>query len=153
MGGQLPSTGAGKPTFLVAARQDPGTLDHPGTPLQRLQIIKGWITENGQHRERVINVAGDAYSEATVDIRSCETRGEGFAQLCTVLTDEDFKPGEQAYYYSRVVENPSCRWSTFQCNALPEAERPASCSDPDVPKTIQERAWTSPIWYTSPATK
>jgi hypothetical protein len=50
-------------------------------------------------------------------------------------------------YYARVVENPSCRWHVWECSALPEAERPAGCADPEVPRTIQERAWTSPIWY------
>jgi hypothetical protein len=156
MGGQLPAAGAGKPTFLVAARQDPGTMDHPGTPLQRLQIIKGWITENGRHREQVIDVAGDAYSEASVDIRSCKTRGEGFAQLCTVWTDEDFKPGEQAYYYSRVVENPTCRWSQRICNARGVdcgrsqtiTEGLEGCCAAEHRPVIQERAWSSPIWYT-----
>ena len=56
------------------------------------------------------------------------------------------EPGRAAVYYARIVENPSCRWSTRRCLALPEAERPDGCSDPGIPKTIQERAWTSPIW-------
>jgi len=52
-----------------------------------------------------------------------------------------------AVYYARVIENPSCRWSTWHCLDIPEAERPDGCSDPRVPKTIQERAYTSPIWF------
>jgi hypothetical protein len=155
MGGQLLAGKGGKPTFLVAASQDAGTADQSGTPLQRLQIIKGWITANGQHLEKVIDVAGDAFNGATVDTRTCKTRGSGFAELCTVWTDENFKPGEQAYYYSRVVENPSCRWSQHICNA-----RGVDCSNPqtigeglegccaaDHQAVIQERAWSSPIWY------
>ena len=64
-----------------------------------------------------------------------------------VWEDPKFDPDTPAVYYSRVVENPSCRWSTYDCNSLPASERPASCDDPLLPKTIQERAWTSPIWY------
>ncbi len=156
MGGQLPASGAGKPTFLIAASQDSGTLDNPGTPLQRLQIIKGWITEDGRHREQVIDVAGDAYSKASVDTRTCKTRGDGFAQLCTVWTDENFKPTEQAYYYSRVVENPTCRWSQRICNTRGvDCDRPQTiteglegCCAAEHRPVIQERAWSSPIWYT-----
>jgi len=156
MGGQLAAAGDGKPTFLVAASQDPGTLDKPGTPLQRLQVIKGWITGNGQHREEVIDVAGDADNGASVDLRSCETRGSGFAQLCAVWTDENFKPEQQAYYYSRVVENPTCRWSQRICNArgvncsVPQTigEGLEGCCAPEHRPVVQERAWSSPIWYT-----
>ncbi|MEZ4376415.1 MAG: DUF3604 domain-containing protein, partial [Polyangiaceae bacterium] len=53
----------------------------------------------------------------------------------------------RAYYYVRALENPTCRWSWRQCLSLPEAERPEACSDPSVAKQIQERAWSSPIWY------
>ena len=156
MGGELPSGTVGKPTFLVAASQDPGTADQPGTPLQRLQIIKGWITAGGQRREKVIDVAGDAYNGASVDTRSCATRGTGFADLCTVWTDENFKPGEQAYYYSRVVENPTCRWSQRICNARGVdcsigqtiGEGLEGCCAAEHQPVIQERAWSSPIWYT-----
>ena len=61
--------------------------------------------------------------------------------------DDAFDPAHGAVYYARVVENPTCRYSTYECNALPAERRPPSCGDPAVPKTIQERAWTSPIWY------
>jgi hypothetical protein len=68
-----------------------------------------------------------------------------------VWRDPEFDPARAAVYYARVLENPSCRWHAYQCNALPEQGRPPGCSDPEVPWTIQERAWTSPIWYTPPA--
>ncbi len=143
------------PNFIVFARQDAGTIDFPGTALQRIQIVKGWIDEAGEHRERVIDVAGDANNGASVDTRSCETQGAGFANLCTVWTDTEFNPKEQAYYYSRVVENPSCRWSQRICNAhAVDCSNPSTigeglegcCSDQHRP-VIQERAWSSPIWY------
>ncbi len=143
------------PTFLVFARQEAGTRGFPGTALQRIQIIKGWIDESGERRERVVDVAGDAGNGASVDIKSCETRGSGFANLCALWTDEQFKPDEQAYYYSRVIENPSCRWSQRICIA-----NAVDCSNPDTigeglegccaadhRPAIQERAWSSPIWY------
>ena len=66
-------------------------------------------------------------------------------ELCDFEKIRDM-PGT-AVYYARVLENPSCRWTTWQCLALSEAERPPACSDPRVPRVIQERAWTSPIWY------
>jgi hypothetical protein len=64
-----------------------------------------------------------------------------------VWSDPEFRPEQHAFYYARAVENPTCRWNAFQCNALPATERPPSCADPEIPKTVQERAWTSPIWY------
>jgi hypothetical protein len=79
----------------------------------------------------------------------------GFTSLCTTWTNEDFKRKQPAFYYARVVENPTCRWQTFQCNDAGVAcSDPASiragfeaCCDEDLPKTLQECAWTSPIWY------
>ncbi|MGH7292709.1 MAG: DUF3604 domain-containing protein, partial [Myxococcota bacterium] len=68
--------------------------------------------------------------------------------LCAVWADPDFDAGQHALYYVRVLENPSCRWSTYTCNALAPVDRPPSCADPNVPRTVQERAWTSPIWFT-----
>jgi Protein of unknown function (DUF3604) len=137
-----PDAGA-RPRFAVAAVRDP-----EGNLLQRLQIIKGWIDVEGKAHIEVIDVAGDANNNASVDLKSGETSGHGYNSLCTVYVDEKFKPEESAYYYLRVVENPSLRWSWAQCIALEEAERPAECVN-DAPKTIQERAWSSPIWYKS----
>jgi len=148
MGGVLPlrPSRAATPTFVIAAQGDPGTAERPGSPLQRLQVIKVWI-ENGESHQQVFDVAGDPNNGATVDVQTCVPSGLGATSLCTVWTDPDFKPHQQAAYYGRVLENPSCRWSTIACNRLAPAERPATCDDPQYPKTVQERAWTSPIWY------
>ena len=155
MGSVLPPrAAAGAPRLAVWALRDPGDRGAPSAPLQRIQIIKGWVDSEGIGRERVHEVAGDPANEADVDLDTCTPRGAGFGQLCTVWTDPDFDPDAPAYYYARVVENPSCRWNQWACNAggadcasgrVPEGLE--SCCDPQVPRTIQERAWTSPIWY------
>ena len=155
MGSDLPPASAQAPKFVVFANRDAGVEGFPGSALQRIQIIKGWVDQAGDHHERVVDVAGDANNGASVDIHSCETRGSGFASLCTVWTDDTFNAQEQAYYYSRVVENPSCRWSQRICNA-----HAVDCGNPDSigeglegccaqehRPVIQERAWSSPIWY------
>jgi hypothetical protein len=156
MGGVLPPPPpATAPTFLVSALKDAGTVARPGTPLQRIQIVKGW-REGGQSHVQVYDVAGDPNDGATVDDTTCETSGPGFDSLCGLWTDPDFDPAEHAYYYARVVENPTCRWSAWECNALGvDCSDPgsvpaeyANCCSPDFPRTIQERAWTSPIYYT-----
>jgi hypothetical protein len=151
MGSDLPAerSGGAPPVFIAYALMDPGTSDRPGTPLQRMQLVKGWINSAGKSQEKVFELAGDVNHGASVDLRTCETKGEGFNSLCTVWTDPEFDSTSRAFYYLRVVENPTCRWSTYQCNAL-DQPRPAACDDPNVPRTIQERAWTSPIWYTPP---
>ncbi len=153
MGGDLPAppaVGAAAPRFIVSALQDPGG---EATPLQRIQIVKGWV-ENGAAKEAVIDVAGGP-NDASVDPASCERSGAGAAQLCTVWSDPSFDVAAPAYYYARVLENPTCRWSQHFCvaakvdcakpDAVPEALAP--CCDPQAPRTIQERAWSSPIWY------
>ncbi|MEM7409421.1 MAG: DUF3604 domain-containing protein [Myxococcota bacterium] len=180
MGGNLPAAPeTGAPRFLVSALKDPGVASHPGTDLQRIQIIKGWVDAEGQPRERVIDVAGSADNGAGVDA-SCRPTGLGHASLCSVWEDPDFDPAHPAVYYARVLENPTCRWSTLQCQAAgvnPFAEDCAeqaaaataavqraggrgdvygSCcldpaEEPFYSPVIQERAWTSPIWTTPPA--
>ena len=152
MGGDLPSApdGAAAPKFVVAALRDSGTS---GLPLQRVQIIKGWV-EDGEHREQIYEVAGGD-NGASVDLATCQPQGTGAASLCSVWSDPDFDAKASAVYYARVIENPSCRWSQYTCNAAK-----VDCSDPgSVPDglaaccseshkgSIQERAWTSPIWY------
>jgi len=149
MGGELsrPPAGAEAPVFAVSALRDPGTSNFPGGLLQRIQIVKGWADDEGRFHQAVYDVAGSADNGASVDPATCEPRGPGHDSLCAVWGDPDFDPNRHAVYYARVVENPSCRWNAWQCLELPEAERPSSCSDPAIPQRIQERAWTSPIWY------
>ena len=147
MGGLLPERAGDAPVFVLQARQDPGTVQDPGTPLQSAQIVKLWLDGAGQSHERVFQVAGDPASGAAVDPATCLTSGPGAERLCAVWRDPAFDPAQGAVYYARVVENPSCRWSTWECNALSAATRPAVCDDPALRQVIQERAWTSPIWY------
>jgi hypothetical protein len=117
--------------------------------------VKLWVGPDGTAQERVLDVAGDAKSGAFVDPRSCEPHGPGADQLCAVWRDPDFDPARPALYYARVLENPTCRWSTRACHAAgidcdeASSVRPgfAACCDPSIPKSIQERAWSSPIWY------
>ena len=155
MGGDLPPAPADAkgPRFAVWALQDAGTPASPGTPLQRIQIVKGWV-EDGDVREQVIDVAGGP-NEASVDLATCEPQGEGHRELCTVWTDPDFDATAPAFYYARVLENPTCRWSQHVCNeAGVDCSEPGSvppglvaCCSEEHAATIQERAWTSPIWY------
>jgi hypothetical protein len=152
MGGDLPPRpqGSTAPRFALLAMRE-ADLDHrAGTPLQRMQIIKGWLNQDGEPIHKIFEVAGDPNNGANVDLDTCETVGGGFDTLCTVWIDPEFNPDQRAFYYARVVENPTCRWSTYDCIRPPLEERPDSCSDPDIDKVIQERAWTSPIWYRPP---
>jgi hypothetical protein len=151
MGAVLPERppGAGGPVFVVAAERDPSA---GAAELQHVQIIKGWIGTDGTERhEQIYEVAGDPNNGAGVDETTCERTGTGSDSLCAVFTDPDFDPARPAFYYMRVVENPSCRWSHRQCLSLPVANRPAACTDPDQPRIIQEMAWTSPIWFAPPS--
>ncbi|MCP4815668.1 MAG: DUF3604 domain-containing protein, partial [Planctomycetaceae bacterium] len=100
MGSDLPAGDGVAPSFLISASQDSGTADSPGMPLQRIQVIKGWLDEQGQSREKVIDVAGNPNNGASVDTRSCETSGDGYANLCTVWTDSEFDPTQKAFYYT-----------------------------------------------------
>jgi hypothetical protein len=156
MGGDLAPRpdGAAAPRFVVTAQRDPGSEGRPGTPLQRIQIVKGWVADGVSH-ERVYEVAGDPRSGAAVDLATCTPTGAGFDALCAVWADPDFEPGQRAFWYARVLENPSCRWSAHVCVAhdvdcarpedVPRGLEP--CCAPGHAWTIQERAWTSPIWW------
>ena len=148
MGGDL-TPGEGTPQFAIWAQADAN-----GAPLQRLQVIKGWIDSSGETHEEVIDVAcagGVAVDPETnrcpdngaaVDISDCSISADtGDAQLRTVWTDPEFDAGERAFYYARVLENPTCRWSTW--DAVRAGTEPRS----DLPTTLQERAWSSPIQY------
>ena len=156
MGGDLTAApkGAKAPHFVVSALQDPGTPSAPGTPLQRVQVIKGWV-EDGKAQEKVYDVAGGD-NGASVDTKTCERSGAGSGSLCAVWQDPEFDAGQGAFYYAWVLENPTCRWSQQIC-----VDSGVSCDDPStitaglegccspahIP-VVQERAWTSPIWYT-----
>ena len=157
MGGNLNSASRlnnEAPVFIISAQADAGTPEYPGNPLQRIQLIKGWY-ENGKLKEKVVTVAGGD-NNATVDINTCQTSGKGHKQLCSVWRDTEFDGANPAFYYTRVLENPSCRWSQMICaksgvqcddpNSIPE-ELLACCSEEHKP-IIQERAWSSPIWFT-----
>ncbi len=146
MGGELPA-GEHAPLFIGWA-----VADANGTPLQRLQLIKGWI-ENGEHRERLYDIAcadggvvdPDTHrcpdNGAQVDLADCSTTpGVGASELKTAWRDPDYRAGQAAFYYLRALENPTCRWSTW------DAIRAGVEPRPDLPATIQERAWSSPIW-------
>jgi hypothetical protein len=150
MGSTLEAEGDRQPTFLTWAVADPNTAQ-----LQRIQIIKGWL-ENGEHQEQVYDVAcSDGLSVdpethrcpdngAKVNLEDCSrTAKVGAGELKTLWQDPNFTPGQEAFYYVRVLENPVCRWSTW--DALRAGETPR----PDLPATIQERAWSSPIWYSA----
>lgn len=143
MGGDLSvrPDGAGSPGFLITAERDPASA-----PLQRLQIIKGWISEEGEARYKVHDVAGEPDNGASVNLITGKPVGTGYDRLCAVFVDPEFDPDQPAYYYGRVVENPTARWSFAQCISQPEEERLPGCEN-NAPKVIQEMAWTSPIWY------
>ena len=154
MGQDLPAkpSGAKAPTFAVWALKDPdsGNLD-------RVQVIKGWY-QNGYPQEKIYNVAWSDGRKLdpqtgklppvgnTVNIKQASyTNTIGDTQLSATWTDPDFDPSHHAVYYVRVLEIPTPRWSTYDAKALgmdpPEGVEPA----------IQERAWSSPIWYTPEA--
>jgi hypothetical protein len=150
MGGDLERAPRGKsPTFLVAALKDP-----VGANLDRIQVVKGWVTEDGETHEKVHDVvwSGDRRPGAdgklppvgdTVDVRNATyTNSIGATELITVWKDPEFDPALRAFYYARVLEIPTPRWTAYDAKYfgidLPK----------DVPMTTQERAYTSPIWYT-----
>jgi hypothetical protein len=151
MGGELPPAprAGASPVFAVSALRDPGTAAHPGGLLQRVQIVKVWLGEGDVFHQAVYDVAGDPRNGAGVDADTCQPRGPGAESLCAVWRDPEFDPGRPAVYYARVLENPSCRETAWLC-AKSAAQQPAWCGDADLPRTIQERAWTSPIWYEPP---
>ena len=118
-----------KPTFFVEAQQDKRRL-------QKIQIIKGWLAEDKLH-EQVI----DLYDSTT-----------GQPNVC--IRWEDPNPSQHAFYYARVLEEPSLRWTAYRCQQAnidctsKVSKQDSVCCDPKIPKWIQERAWSSPIWTT-----
>ncbi len=175
MGGEMSADGE-SPGFLVSVMKDPGSPGNPGNHLQRIQIIKGWVDSQGQTHEQIFDVAGNPDNGASVNPETCEPVGPGYDQLCTVWRDPVFDSSQDAFYYVRALENPSCRWSTLQCKAVGVDPFSPSCADqaaaltehyqdergaigdvwgkcciderdePFYSPLIQERAWTSPIW-------
>ena len=150
MGGDLMKAPAGKvPTFLVAALKDP-----IGGNLDRIQIVKGWVDASGARKEKVYDVvwAGDRKPGAdgklppvgsTVDVANATwTNTIGAPELITVWKDPDFDPKLRAFYYARVIEIPTPRWTAY------DAKRFGVKMPKEVPMITQERAYTSPIWYT-----
>jgi hypothetical protein len=152
MGGDLRAAPAGKaPTFLVGALKDPysGNLD-------RIQIVKGWLDSKGKTHEKVYDVVwSDANKRQpgpdgklkpvgnTVDVANATwTNTIGDPELITVWTDPDFDSKQKAFYYARVIEIPTPRWTAY------DAKRFNVKMDPKIPMVTQERAYTSPIWYT-----
>ena len=152
MGGDLHKAPQGKsPTFLVAALRDP-----IGANLDRIQIIKGWLGKDGKTNEKVYDVVwGDADKRQpgadgklptvgnTVDVANALwTNTIGDPELITVWQDPDFDPTLNAFYYARVIEIPTPRWTAY------DAKRFGVKMSDDIPMITTERAYTSPIWYT-----
>ena len=150
MGADLLNNDDQIPEFIVWALRDMNSA-----PLQRIQIIKGWIDMNsGRPKEKVYDVACSDGLEpdpitnrcpdngARVNINDCSiTSNVGSSELKTVWKDPEFKVDDKAFYYVRVLENPTCRWSTW--DAIKSGFKPRE----GLHETIQERAWSSPIWY------
>ncbi len=150
MGGDLSNAPKGKaPTFLVAALKDP-----IGANLDRYQIVKGWMDVKGELHEKVYDVvwSGDRKPGKdgklppvgnTVDVKEATwTNTIGATELIKVWKDPDFAPEQKAFYYGRVIEIPTPRWTAY------DAKYFGLQLPPEVPMTTQERAYTSPIWYT-----
>ncbi|WP_298534879.1 DUF3604 domain-containing protein [uncultured Algibacter sp.] len=149
MGGDLkPNSGNNSPQFMIWALKGPNSGN-----LDRIQVIKGWVDTKGNNYDKIYNVAWSGEREIdangklpavgnTVNIPDASyTNTIGSTKLKTVWTDPDFDPDVSAFYYLRVLEIPTPRWSTYDAKAL-GIEPPK-----DFPATIQERAWSSPIWY------
>lgn len=147
MGGDL-NRGASAPSFFVWAQQDPY-----GAPLDRAQIVKVWL-DKGEPQERIYDMicadgrvpsAGTHKCDATkarVNLENCDySQDLGAAELKALWQDPDFVSDQKAVYYVRILENPTCRWSTW------DAIKAGVPPNPSMPSVIQERAWSSPIWY------
>ena len=150
MGSNLPRTpGSHAPAFLISALKDP-----LGANLDRVQVVKGWRTSTGELKESVYDVAwsGDRRIRdnklidevgSTVNLETATyTNTIGSVQLSTVWEDTEFNPDEQAFYYMRVLQIPTPRWSSYDIVRYQLSEFTA-----ELPRETQERAYTSPIWY------
>jgi hypothetical protein len=150
MGGDLKPCAAGSaPSFLVAAMKDPD-----GANLDRVQVVKGWVDASGKTQEKIFDVkwAGDRKPGAngklppignTVDVKTATYKNDiGAAELVARWVDPGFDPKQRAVYYVRVLEIPTPRWTAYDQVRFKET------MDPKVPQVHQERAFSSPIWYT-----
>jgi len=153
MGGDLKGQESGErsesPTFIIQAIKDA-----EGANLDRVQMVKGYLDDNGEPQENIFEViwAGDRTIGTdgklptignTVDIPNASYSNDiGAVSFDMIWTDPDFDASQSAFYYLRVLEIPTPRWTTFDAKTLGVAP------PTDVPATIQERAWSSPIWYT-----
>ncbi len=125
-----PAGATGSPRFAVMAMKDPGsegdsdafpnvcTVHHAAAKLQRIEIVKGWLDAQGATHEKVVTVVGGADPAATVDPVTCAPVGPGHNSLCNVWEDPEWNPAQPAFYYARVLENPTCRWSTYTCKQI-----------------------------------
>ena len=149
MGSDILQSEESVPQFIVWALRD-----IKRAPLDRVQIIKGWTELSGKPHEKIYDVACSdgrkpdsktnlcKTSRASVNVKNCKvSKNYGANELKAIWEDPDFDAELKAFYYVRVLENPTCRWSTW--DAIKSGEKPRD----DLPATIQERAWSSPIWY------
>ena len=149
MGSDILESDGKAPSFFVWALRD-----IKRAPLDRVQVIKGWTEVSGRTYEKVFDVACSwgiapdpethrcANNGAKVNLDNCEiSKNVGSNELKTIWKDPEFNPSIKAFYYVRVLENPTCRWATW--DAIKSGNKPRA----DVAPTIQERAWSSPIWY------
>jgi len=156
MGGDLPAGGpSGAPSFVLQAIKDPD-----GANLDRIQVVKVWL-EGGAYKEKIFDVAMSGGRKAdprtghappvgdTVDLATATYKNTiGASELLTVWRDPEFKAAQPAVYYLRALEIPTPRWSTYLA-----AKRGQPTPKEGGPPTLQERAWSSPIWYTPPPAK
>ena len=152
MGGTLEAdnrAASSSPSVFVWAIKDPDNA-----PLARIQLVKGWV-EDGERREIVHDVACGgsrldpdtgkcAANGAQVNLNDCSwNNADGAPELKVLWRDQDYRAGQEAFYYVRVVQNPTCRWTTY------DALRLGTEPPPDVPATVTEMAWSSPVWVTA----
>ncbi|MGI9296149.1 MAG: DUF3604 domain-containing protein, partial [Pseudomonadales bacterium] len=148
MGGDLSAKNADRPGFIVVALKDPN-----GANLDRIQIVKGWLDADGEPQEKVYNIAVSDNRrigrngrvkplKSTVNAAQASyTNTIGAAQLSVYWQDPDFDAKQRAFYYARVIEIPTPRWTAY------DALRMGAELNPATPMKIQDRAYTSPIWY------
>ena len=138
MGATLESNNLSKARLFISATAD---LSIDDQYIEKLQVIKG-VLKDGEVKTSIHDIKSN--TPTSLDIDSCKVLGQGVRSMCAVWEDPNFKKGDEAYYYVRVIANKSCRWSHDLC-----LKNPKYCedkNDSNIPKFIQERAWTSPIW-------